>query len=185
LVWLPDRSKAQRVARSLNILAQINAGTKINPFLIQMLRTGDQKIKSKILGMITKSCSSPANVQRWLEDVDVRVRANVIESLGYGTSNEAWVKKTLRQSVHDSDNRTAANAIVGLCRLGEKKEAIAHVLRMASDERAPTRCSAAWAMGEMPIPELTETLHRMRLDPDGQVRWNALGALKRRHKQTP
>lgn len=181
--WSASPETSPKTLRALLILAEVLVDNRINPIIVQLSRSANPMIRSKVRGMIARWCPNAANVERYLDDDDPRVTANVLEMLANCGLNKAWVTEILKRYVSDSHNRVAANASVGLFRIGETALAVAQVQRMASDERPAFRSSAAWAMGEMPLPELTDDLHRLRQDADRAVRWNALRSLVRLQKR--
>jgi hypothetical protein len=183
VAWSACPEMVRRIIRAVEILAETTVNSRINPIIVQLSRSKDNTIRSKVRAVLARGCPNPANVDRWIDDPDPRVRANVIEMLGLSASNSAWVRELLAKYAGDRNNRIAANALVGLFRFGERESAIAGVLRMAADQRAPFRGSAAWAMGEMPDRGLKGELERLRHDCDSIVRWNALRSLVRLRKR--
>lgn len=181
--WAAHSGMSARAVRALTILAEVVSDHRLNPVIVQLVRSRHPKIRSKVLAIIARCCPNPMTAERYLEDDDPRVRANLIEALADCASNSAWLQEALQNHVWDRNNRIAANAAVGLFRLGETDAALTHIRRMASDERPAFRASAAWAMGAISIGELADDLERLRHDSSQTVRWNALRSLVRLHKK--
>src|SRR5205085_1468063 len=104
-------------ARLMEILAAISDGARIFPSLVRLLRHPNPHIRSKAVLMIGRGNRSPKWVRQRLADTDSRIRANAAEAL-WGVNNDE-AREILQSLVHDSNNRVAGNAILGLYRLGD------------------------------------------------------------------
>ena len=95
----------------------ISDGARIFPFVVRLLRHANPHIRSKAVLMIGRGNHSPRWVRERLADTDPRIRANAAEALWGVETAEA--RELLQSLVHDSNNRVAGNAILGLYRLGD------------------------------------------------------------------
>jgi HEAT repeat protein len=154
-------------------------GGRLIPQLIQLLRTSDKVVRSKVARLFRRGTGQVA----WaIQDPDPRVRANGVEALG-GLDSRA-VRDTLWRLARDPHQRVVANALVALMRLGAPGAA-AELQRMARRPEAAFRASAAWAMGESGNPEFLPLLDEMTQDPDESVRRNALKSAARLPRPQP
>jgi hypothetical protein len=164
--------------RGLAVLEKLGSSGRLIPILIQFLRDPDSRIRSKTALMFGQIMSTQGVMDRLFADEDARVRANFVEGLWRGP--EGFDSRALfRQAVADSNHRVAGNALVGLHRLGETREVIAHVSKMARRPEALFRAAVAWAMGQTGDKRYTGVLRSMVRDPDPRVRLNALRSLRR------
>jgi len=120
---------------------------------------------------------SHRTIREWLGNPDPRVRANVLEALAEFGQELEWIPQVLLDSLNDPHGRAAANAAVGLYRLGIEETALDKLSQMATSEDPSIRCSAAWAIGQVPNVKLLEILNHLRTDSNERVRWHALKSL--------
>lgn len=163
--------------RCLAILEVLSSGSRVNGALVQLLKCRHECVRSKVVDLLVRWATNEANVREWLRDPDPRVRANVIESLAEIGHGAPWIRQLLLENLRDLNGRAAANAAIGLYRLGAADPALARLSEMAGSEDASLRCSSAWAMGQIPDPRLVEILNQLRSDQDARVRWLALRSL--------
>ena len=109
-----DAGAAQRV---LAILDAISDGSRIIFILAGLMRHSNERLRSKAALLIGRTVQKP-EVFEHLEESDPRVRANAIEAL-WGLDSPA-ARALLLKTVNDPHCRTAANAMVGLHKLGEQ-----------------------------------------------------------------
>lgn len=163
--------------RGLAILEVLSCGSRINSALVQLLNCGNGSVRSKVVELLTRWSTNEANVREWLRDPDPRVRANVLESLAEIGQGAKWVRGVLLDNLQDRSGRAAANAAIGLYRLGVTGPALARLSEMGASEDASIRCSAVWAMGQIPDPALLDVLNQLRGDSEPRVRWLVLKSL--------
>ena len=113
-------------------------------------------------------------MEQALAEDDTRVRANAIEALEEIGGDEAFA--IILGAVEDSDNRVKANAIRAIYRL--KGLFLDEALReMLQHHDSSMKKSAAFAAGEMCVPEVINDLEELLRDPDEEVRAHAVRAL--------
>lgn len=160
--------------RLMEILAVISDGIRIFPSLVRLLRHPNPHIRSKAVLMIGRGNRSPQWIRQRLSDTDPRFRANAAEAL-WGVDTEP-AREVLQSLVHDSNNRVAGNAILGLYKLGDQSM-IPEIVAMAGHEFANHRATAAWVMGETGDPRFTELVAGLLREPNVVVRKRAFSAL--------
>jgi len=163
--------------RCLAILEALSCGSRVNSALVQLLKCDHEEVRSKVVELLVLSSTNEINIREWLRDPDPRVRANVIQSLALIGDNAPWIRGLLLEHLGDRHGRPAANAAIGLYRMGLADPGVVRLTEMARSADASMRCSAAWAMGQIPDERLAEAVHQLRSDPDARVRWLALRSL--------
>jgi HEAT repeat protein len=164
--------------RGLAILQRLGSGDRLVPILIQFLRDPDSRIRSKTALMFGQIMSTRGIMDQLFGDEDARVRANFLEGLWNGPGSFDC-RPLFLQAMDDSNHRVAANALVGLHRLGESGSVVGHVTKMAEHPEGSFRAAAAWVMGQTGDKRHTPALRGMVRDPDPRVRFNALRSLRR------
>ena len=167
----------KRLRRCMYILEAVGCGSRINSALVQLLKCPNGAVRSKVVDLLVRSSTNETNIRKWLRDPDPRIRANVLESLAEIGREVEWVRSILLDNLNDPHGRAAANAAVGLYRMGVEEPAVARLSEMALSGDPSMRCSAAWAMGTIPDVRLYDLLHQLRLDPVAGVRGHALRSL--------
>lgn len=160
--------------RLMKILAEISDGARILPSLMRLLRTANPSLRSKAVLMIGRANRNAQWVKNRLAEPDARVRANAVQAL-WGVSTEE-ARQLLRFAVNDSNNRVAANALVGLYWLGDCS-VIPDIVSMTGHSSGIFRSSAAWVIGETGDPRFLEVLGRMLADSSAAVRKRAFAAV--------
>jgi len=164
--------------RGLAVLEKLGGSDRLVPILIQFLRDPDGRIRSKTALMFGQIMSTRGIMDRLIGDEDARVRANLVEGL-WNCPASFDCRPLFRRAVDDPNHRVAANALVGLHRLGETRDVTANVNKMARHPEALFRASAAWVMGQTGDKSYTVLLRQMVRDPDPLVRLNALRSVRR------
>ena len=179
----PDRdaSDPARILRILDILAALAEGGRVVSALVQLLRHGNPKVRSKAAMLVGRCLKSAQWAERWLNEPDPRLRANVVQCL-WGVESPG-VTEVFKTALGDSNNRVVGNAIVGLYLLGDPV-APELLAEMARHKSASFRATAAWAMGFLEDARFVPILERLLKDKEGLVRRNALRALARIKKAT-
>lgn len=171
-----DAARAQRV---LDLVAILPRHTRILPLLLKLLRYSHPRLRSKAVLLFCQISKNPQWAERQLADEDPWVRASAIEGLW---GNQApGARAVLREAAQDSDQRVAANALVGLFLLDGS--AVAPQLQeMAAHPSPVCRAAGAYAMGETCSEEFIPALNSMVKDYNAKVRCAALRALVRIRK---
>jgi hypothetical protein len=175
-----ERVTLPTVFRGLEVLGgMLGAGTPNESRLIALLRpflrSDNPRIASKcVLVLGRQSCST-----KWLNDImselDGRMRANLIESLW--SRKEPEIELVLRKALQDPHPRVAANAVYGLCLLGD--EVWAEGLRRLIGSNDPAfRISGIWVLRSTGAPDAPARIKRLIRDEDPRVRRAAFDAIK-------
>jgi hypothetical protein len=177
--WADIEEEQNALRRSLEILEAVTSGSRIGGALVQLLSCRNLAVRSKVAELLVRSATirSHRTIREWLRNPDARVRANVLEALADVGQERTWIPQILLDSLNDPDGRAAANAAIGLYRLGLEDTAIAGLTEMAASKDPSIRRSAAWAMGQVPNGQLFEVLNRLRSDSNERVRRHALKSL--------
>jgi hypothetical protein len=116
-------------------------------------------------------------------DRDARVQASAVEALW--SLEAADARPLLLTASKSKYNRVAANAVLGLYRIGDLKT-VRMLLDMARQREAPAfRISALWVIGETQDPRFLPFLMEQFKSSDGKVRLavtRAMGSIRRREK---
>lgn len=164
--------------RGLAVLERLDGGGRLIPILMQFLRDPDSRIRSKAALMFGRIMSTHGLLDRLMGDTDARVRANLVEGLWNSTAGDDR-RPLFRRALQDPNHRVVGNALVGLHRLGEHRDVIQHVTKMARRPEAPFRATAAWVMGQTGEERYAAVLRHMVRDPDLLVRRGAFRSLRR------
>jgi HEAT repeat protein len=162
--------KSIRTARALRVLRLAEAlsdCSRLSVYLIQFLRHPSPEVRSKAALLLGHCNLNLPRVMSLLDSDEERLRANVIESL-WGHESAA-VRKVLHGAVKDPCARASTNALVALCRMGDR-EAIEIVRGVASSADPGERARAAWAMGESTVAGFLPVLEVLAGDLHAKVR---------------
>lgn len=144
--------------------------------LVQLFRSSDPRIRSKVARLVGKYSQYQAFVARRLQENDPRVRANAIESL-WGVDTPV-ARRSLEAAVSDSNHRARINAIYGLYLLGNSSS-IRLLLKQARHFSPSFRVAAVWGMGQTADPRFAGIVQEMMSDTDESVRRVAAMAASR------
>jgi HEAT repeat protein len=162
--------------RVLGLVDAISDCVLLASHLVQFLRHPSDKVRSKAALMLGRSNWNLNRVESLMASDDSRLRANAVESLWAHRREE--VRKILWTATQDECGRVVVNALLGLCRAGDR-EAYARLAQLADSSDPIVRCSTAWAMGETGDPEFGEALEKLGQDHDAKVRDMAQRSLTR------
>jgi hypothetical protein len=178
----PGPESRDRVLRILDLLASIVTPNFWNSFQLELMAHADKVVRSKAALLIGRSGKNAAWIGRRFMDHDGRVQASAVEALwSLDAADSRPLLLTASKSKH---NRVAANASLGLYRIGEPK-AIRLLLDMAGEEGDGRRISALWAMGDTQDPRFLPFLMELFKTSQGKLRLavtRALGSIRRREK---
>jgi hypothetical protein len=178
----PSLVNAARVLRILDVLEAASAQPRFYLFQSDLMSYPDSVVRSKSAFLIACSSKSVALVGKLLLDEDVRVQANAVEALWNFDAGEA--RSLLETAARSRTARVAANALVGLYRIGDLAS-LRMLFHMAGQDNPALRTSAAWAMGETGDPRFLPFLTAWFPRSSGNERVNvlqALGRIRRREK---
>jgi hypothetical protein len=177
----PENS--QRILRLLELLAAIAPPTFWNSFQLELMAHPDRVVRSKAALLIGRSSKNAAWIGRRFMDRDARVQASAVEALW--SLEPADSRPLLLTASKSKHNRVAANAALGLYRIGDLKT-VRMLLDMARQREAPAfRISGLWAIGETQDPRFLPFLMEQFKSSDGKVRLavtRAMGSIRRREK---
>jgi HEAT repeat protein len=178
-------TESATVLRLLSLVDAISDCSRLACYLIQFLSHPAANVRSKAALLLGRANWNPSRVKSLLASEDSRLRANAVESLwGHGHQN---VGKILWEAAQDACGRVVVNALLGLCRAGDR-EAHSQLAKLADSADPLLRCGAAWAMGETGDPEFGAALKKLGKDGDPSVRamaeksYRKLGAPDRSHR---
>jgi HEAT repeats len=168
--------------RMLQLVDEISDCALLSSSLIQFLRHPSKKVHSKAALMLGRSNWNPDRMESLLASENGRLRANAVESL-WGHRHQG-IEEILWAATQDSCARVVANALFGLCLLGDS-EAYLQLAGLADTPDPVLRRSAAWAMGENGDPQFDEALQKLEQDADANVREVAQKSRKKLRAQEP
>jgi len=178
----PSGPNAARVLRLLDVLEAASPQPRFYLFQSELMSYPDSAVRSKAALLIASSNKSVSLVGKLLLDNDLRVQANAVEALW--TFDTAEARPLLETAARSKTPRVAANAAVGLYRIGDLSS-LRLLFSMAGQDDADCRTSAAWAMGETGDPRFLPFLTAWFPRSSGNERVNvlqALGRIRRREK---
>jgi hypothetical protein len=162
--------------RVLAIVDAISNCSRLSTFLIQLMRHPNAGVRSKAALLMGRANLNLSRIKSFLTSDDALLRANVLESL-WGRKDPRLLS-ILWEASQDKHERVAINALVGLCRFGER-DAYDRLKQMAHSTEAAVRTGVAWAMGELGDGEFSGPLGELTRDGEQDVRRVAFKSLKR------
>jgi hypothetical protein len=169
-----DAFDVAQSTRALDILDETSRGRRLVPILGHLPENPDSRISAKATLFVGRRVQNPAWTAKQLTKPDERVRANAVEAL-WGVNSQPAVK-LLEDCVADRNNRVVGNALVGL-HIAGNDGVPTEVLMLSRDGKPEKRCTAAWAMGRIGLPNLTPRLTELIRDEHPQVRGMALRSM--------
>jgi hypothetical protein len=152
--------------RVLGVVSGFSDCSRLTSYLVQLMRHPSPQVRSKCALLLGRANLNLDRVNAFLQAGDGRLRANAVESL-WGQDSEK-VRRLLWEATRDSHGRVVINALLGLCKAGDR-EAFARLEALAGSPDPLLRSGAAWAMGEMGAAEFEPTLAKLEQDEDGKV----------------
>jgi HEAT repeat protein len=165
--------KSSAALRVLKLVESISDCSRLSSYLIQLLRHPNPGVRSKAALLLGKSNLNLSRVKSFLSSDDPRLRANTVESL-WGHRSPA-VQEVLREAAKDPNARTSMNALVELCRQGDR-EAFERISNAATASDPVMRSRAAWAMGVAGDQEFAPLLEKLEADENPRVKLLSLKA---------
>jgi HEAT repeat protein len=167
---------ADTALRVLSLVGAFSDCSRLSTFLVQLMRHPSPQVRSKAALLLGRSNLNLSRIKSFLASDDARLRANVLESMwGY---RDPRLVSILWEATKDKHGRVAINALVGLCRMGER-DAYDRLKELAGSTEAAVRAGAAWAMGELGETEFAGPLSELMKDGEENVRSMAAKSLKR------
>jgi HEAT repeat protein len=159
--------KADTALRVLRLIAEISDGSRVTSCLVQLLSHPNLEVRAKAVLLLGRANLNLTRVRGFLTSSDSRVRASAVEAL-WG-SVDSSVRAVLWNATGDPSGRVAVNALLGLCKAGDR-EAFTQLVTLASSPDPVLRSGAAWAMGEAGAPEFAQALDLLAQDAHAKVR---------------
>jgi hypothetical protein len=159
--------KDAEALHALELVGAISDCSCLGSYLIQFLNHPNDKVRSKAALMLGRSNWNLARLEGLLASDDNRMRANAVESL-WG-HRHADVQKILWKATQDRSTRVVINALLGLCKAGDRA-AYTRLVELATTSDPALRSGAAWAMGESGAVEFEAALNALTEDDDPKVR---------------
>lgn len=161
-----DAIDGQAVLRAFALVDAISDYSRLASYLIQFMDHPSAHVRSKATLLLGRANLNLARLKVSLASEDSRVSANAVESLWGRRENS--VRAMLWQSTKSPHGRAVVNALLELCRWGDR-EAYSQLVRLAGAANPVLRSGAAWAMGESGDPEFSEPLEKLGQDGDAKV----------------
>ncbi|HEY4363634.1 MAG TPA: HEAT repeat domain-containing protein [Bryobacteraceae bacterium] len=159
--------KAEAAMRVLSLVDAISDCSRLSSYLVQLMRHPSALVRSKVGLLLGRSNLNLNRIKSFMASDDARLRANAVESM-WGLKDRSVVT-ILWDATKDSHRRVVINALVGLCRAGER-EAFERLVEMGGSSEAMIRAGVAWAMGEIGAPEFADPLQKLSSDKEPNVR---------------
>ena len=140
------------------------------------LEHSEARIRSKITLILGRLTRGPVWLKARLEEQDSRVRANAIESV-WGCRVKG-LNQLLVEAAHDSNHRVAANAAVGLYKLGDVA-AVPIVYSMLRNRDDWFRRAALWTVSQVIDLRYLPLIKEIASTSPGEEKASARQALKR------
>jgi hypothetical protein len=179
----PGPENSNRILRLLELLAAIAPPAFWNSFQLELMAHPDRMVRSKAALLIGRSAKNAAWIGRRFMDRDYRVQASAVEALwALDPSESRSLLLTASKSKH---NRVAANAILGLHRIGDLKSVRVLMDMVRQREADAFRISALWAIGETQDPRFLPFLMEQFKSSEGKIRLavtRAMACIRRREK---
>jgi hypothetical protein len=167
--------------RALLLLRPLKAENRPLMQLMMVLRSPNPRIRAQAALLLSESKRDADWVAGLLDEMDPRLKANLLEGL-WGLETPAAIACFTRGAM-DDHHRVSTTALVGLYRAGSPNAA-AVLEQMASGTDTNFRAAAAWAMGCCGDARFMAVLNGMARDAHPMVRRCALKALVRIRKQS-
>lgn len=177
LTRLRVESEPGVVDRLLELLGAVTPAQRISDVLQPYINSDTPRIRSKALKLYACATGDAQWAMQFLGHSDSRFTANVVEAL-WGAKSTPELKEFFWAASGSPNGRVAGNAVVGLFHLGDPG-AIDVLRRLARDESADVRASAAWVIGTVGWIEGMDIAVEMMKDPNPKVQRNAIQVVRR------
>jgi hypothetical protein len=167
--------------RALDLLDELGPIDLYILWLHRLSAHPDERVRSKAALHLVRARPTQMQMEKHLRSEDPRVRANAIEAL-WGT-NGRQAMQMFRAGSADRHHRVVVNSLVGLFYAGELP-ALKALERLTWDGDPHMRAAAAWAIGVINDPAMTEPVRRLTLDKEPLVRRMAERVLRGMTRET-
>jgi hypothetical protein len=166
----PNQHPPSFTSRALAILDDLSKDDPIVPWLYQLTKHPDERVRSKAVKVLCRLRPSKSTVELHLQSADHRVRANAIEALWHSPVNDAVA--IFRSVLGDSHHRVVMNALVGLY-YHKDPGALQSIIELTAHPSANFRVAVVWALGAVADRRAIPTLRKLLDDPSEPVREKA------------
>ena len=128
--------------RALRLAPKMGDYTALLPWLRRLAHHSDGRVKSRAVKLLCELRPNGQHIDHHMQGHDARVRANVIEALW--SANLPGAAELFNAAASDPDHRVAANALVGLYRLGDQS-ALPRIIELSKSPNARLRSAMACA----------------------------------------
>ena len=160
--------------RALELLVGLDNHEIFLPRLQVLTKYPNAHVRSKAVKALCQIRPSKSLVERQLQVIDSRVRANALEAIWHVKTDEA--KGIFLSALTDCNHRVVLNALVGLYFLNEES-ALDNMLAFASSESVEFRRAATWALEFIADPSTRTALLTLASDSLPGIRATAQKAL--------
>lgn len=171
-----ENPTSERLSRALHILGGLQRSNVTVPWLRRLLDHPDRFVRSKAVSLLCKLYANPRLIEKQLESLDERVRANAVEAL-WGLDDETSCNILLK-AADDPHHRVAVNAIYGLY-LAKDPRGAERLISGARHESPHFRAAHAWAMGQTEDQQFALALRSLLRDDAEGVRSAAARAVEK------
>ncbi|HEV7300917.1 MAG TPA: HEAT repeat domain-containing protein [Tepidisphaeraceae bacterium] len=168
----------EQKVKAMQIAGELELGEPLRMPIMRLCVDANPRLRSKAVSVITSATTAlpAALIDRLLNDMDGRVRANTIELLAVSRRTEFL--PILMQRARATSPRERANAIKALHTL-RVASAVAQLQAMLRDDRSEHRISGMWALRSMGLWQLLSEVGRLaKSDPNVRVRRYAITILR-------
>jgi len=175
-------ANVKRILQILDLLAGISSPTRLRLFQTPLMAYPDKNVQSKAALLIGSSAKCADCISDHVRHPDFRVQANAVEALWSMSRSDS--RALLAAACQSPNNRVAANAALGLYRIGEVC-AIRALLQMATHTEPLFQLSGLWAIGETQDPRFLPFLTAQFNQSQGRKHLAVTRALSRiRRRET-
>jgi HEAT repeat protein len=168
--------------RTLALLDAVPDCSHVAAHLVQFTRHPCPRVRSKAALHLGRANLNLDRVRSLMDATDPRVSANAVESLS--GHHGPGVRTALWEAARSPHGRTATNALLELCRRGDR-DAAGRLVAQAESTDPTLRAGAAWAMGQTRDPQFADVLKALERDDDPRVRAMAGKSAKKLGGQAP
>lgn len=162
----------KHAARAIDILERTSQGQRLLSLLGHLPNSADPHISAKAALFLSRRMNNPAWIEKQMNREDARVRANALEGAWGATS----CLRVLEDSLSDSNNRVAGNALIGL-HLAGCGDTTRLAIEMSRSDDPARRATAGWAMGRIGMAEFIPRLSELLKDQSPKVKSAAIRSL--------
>ena len=162
------------IIRALGLLTAMGDYSILIPWLRSLGQSSNERVRARSAKFLCELRPNKSLIERQAQSNDPRIRAGAMEALWQAHIPEAVT--LFQAAVKDANHRVAANALVGLHRLGEN-DALSEMIELCKHKDHLFRAAAAWALGSVKDVRAIPVLQELSRDRSHMVRKRALASL--------